>query len=190
MWVSGREARRILAPAVSGDAQATAVLQAGLAGAPLTTGRGPLYDERLVRALAGKAVIDEYALAAACPLGLYVARLARSVQVDATQPWADLTRSLGSVPRMPGLTSPLLGVRITLSGRRLPWVATLCGFVVTGGEILGLREVPRQAMAFVLEPPGMWFSVLEERRLPTTVGGRPWHLWIPPLDRRTSSACE
>src|SRR4051812_50091837 len=104
MWVSGREARRILAPAVSGDAQATAVLQAGLAGAPLTTGRGPLYDERLVRALAGKAVIDEYALAAACPLGLYVARLARAVPGDATQPWGGPARRPRPGPRGAGLT--------------------------------------------------------------------------------------
>jgi len=186
MWVSGREARRILAPVVSGDAQAKAVLKAGLAGAPLATGRGPLYDEHRVRALAGRAVMDESALATVCPLGLYVARLARSVQVDATQPWEVLTRSLGSVPRMPGLTAALLGVRITLSGQ-LPWVATLCGFVVTGGEIIGRREVPGEPSAFVLQRPGTWFAVLEKRRVPTTVGGRPWHLWIPPFDPETSS---
>lgn len=183
MWVSGREAMRILAPVVSGDAQAKAVLRSGLAGAQVVTDRGALYDEDRVLALARRALVDRAALATACPDGLYIARLARSVTVDAGRGWDELTGELGGMPRMPGLTAALLGVRVSVSGR-LPWVTTLCGFVVVGAEISGFRDVTtdaRAGTAFVLERPGDWFSLLEGRRLPSTVGGRPWHLWTPPL---------
>jgi hypothetical protein len=185
MLISGREASRILAPVVSGDAQARCVLRSGLSGSGVETRSGRLYDEQRVFALAARPLVEETDLLTACPDGLYIARLPRSASVDATQPWEALTRELGWMPAMPGLTAALLGVRVKVCAR-LPWVATLCGFVVAGAEIVGFREVPGAGTAFVLEPPlGDWFSLLESRRLPTTVGGRPWHLWTPPVPARS-----
>jgi len=47
---------------------------------------------------------------------------------------------------------------------RLPWVATICGFV--------------------LESPGEWFAAFDGRRLPSTVGGHSWLLWTPDVPAR------
>ena len=141
MVVSGREAVRILASVVTGDAQARVLLRSGLAGRAIATPRGPMYDADAVRALTGWPTVDRSRLTDICPHGLYVARL------------------------------------------QLPWVATLCGFVVFGAELVGFGEqvepIPRTF--FVLRPPGAWFDAIEGRRLPTRPGGRPWYLWTPPL---------
>lgn len=180
MWVSGREAVGILTPVVAGAAQARILLRAGLAGHALEV-RRRLYDEGQVRALAERPLVEESALPVLCPHGLYIARQPRSVIVDAGSRWEDLTAALGGMPRMPGLTAALLSVRLGVAGR-LPWVATICGFVLVGADLTGFcedRSGAGRGTTFDLERPGEWFAAFDARRLPTTVGGRPWHLWTP-----------
>ncbi len=181
MWVSGREAVRILTPVVAGEAQARILLRAGLAGRALEVGRGRLYDEGQVRAVAERPLVEESVLPVLCPHGLYIARQPRSLTVDAGSRWEDLTSALDGMPRMPGLTAAVLSVRVRVAGR-LPWVATICGFVLVGADLTGFREDRSGAgrvTSFALERPGEWFAAFDARRLPTTVGGRPWHLWTP-----------
>ena len=194
MLVSGREAIRILKPVVSGDKQAQRVLRSGLAGAAIATPAGPMYDEQLVRALVGRPFVDVSRLVTVCPHGLYISRIARTVEVDASAPWPDLVDALALVPAIPTLSMALLEVQMT-AWDGLPWVATLCGWVVLGGEAQGIRgqgttrqRITRQGIqgdeapgrrSFDLRPPGDWFGAFEGRRLPTSRGGRPWYLWTP-----------
>lgn len=70
---------------------------------------------------------------------------------------------------------------------RLPWVATICGFVLVGADLTGFREDPSgmgHGTSFVLESPGEWFAAFDGRRLPTTVGGHSWLLWTPDVPAR------
>lgn len=180
VWVSAREAVRILAPALSGDAQAKAVLRAGLAGTALETGRGRLYDDRLVLALARRPVVEEGQLAVVCPHGLYVARLPRSARLDVSLPWEHLAAQVGSAmegqrPLTP-LSAALASVRTRLAGG-LPFVATYLGYVVLAADLARLDDAGP-----ALERPRVWSRVVERRRLPTRRGGRPAYVWTPPPD--------
>jgi hypothetical protein len=195
VWISARKAAGILAPVVSGEAQARALLGAGLAGPPLASSSVTLYDEAAVRALAARPTLDLASAAGSaqtaslCPHGLYVARLRRAQRWDLSVGWSEAVQSVAGVPELPPVTAGLLLARIRAWGR-LPWVATLCGFVVLGGEITGTRPDPgpgpqqqgddEGARTFVIEPPGSWFAALAEARMPTGPGGRPWVVWLPP----------
>jgi hypothetical protein len=104
------------------------------------------------------------------------------MEVDVSAGWPDLAARLAPRPRMPDWTAALLGVRMSAWGA-LPWIATLCGWVVFGADARGFRadgEHGERPASFDLRPPGSWFGALEERRLPTSPGGRPWYLWTPP----------
>lgn len=184
MLVAGREASRILKPVVSGDAQARRVLRSGLAGAPIATSSGPMYDDQLVRALVDRPFVDVSRLVTLCPHGLYISRIARTTEVDVSATWPDLVDALALVPAIPTLTTALLEVQMT-AWDGLPWVATLCGRVVLGAEAHGFKEHGLQEQgasgrrSFDLRIPGDWFRAFEGRRLPTSRGGRPWYLWSP-----------
>jgi hypothetical protein len=200
MWVTEREAIRLLGDAVVGRAQAEAVLRAGLAGPrhPLPGGHttAVLYDEGAVLELAARPTLDlpsasaTTALSQACPHGLYLARLRRATDLDVTQEWERAVAQVATMPAMPAMTAALLDAWVRAWGR-LPWIATLCGFVVLGadltGTVSGTGGVPA-GRRFVLEPPGPWFAALRGRRLPTGRGGRPWVLWWPPLSPAPGSA--
>jgi hypothetical protein len=139
-----------------------------------------MYDESDVRRLAGRPFVDVSRLERPCPHGLYIARLARTVEVDVSVAWPDLAARLGTRPPMPAWTAALLAVRMSAWGT-LPWIATLCGWVVFGADARGFREDDEHGVSFDLDPPGVWFRALDRRRLPTSPGGRPWYLWTPPL---------
>ena len=70
----------------------------------------------------------------------------------------------------------------------LPWVATLCGFVVHGADLTGFDHRQDGHDAFRLEPPGPWFVHLQRRWFPTGRGGRPWVVWDPRLPPVLTSA--
>jgi hypothetical protein len=180
MWVSAREAVRILTPVVSGDAQAKLLLRSGLAGPAFETGRGPLYDDERVVALAGRPMVDEAQLAAVCPHGLYVARLPRGATLDIRSPWSEVARQVRTAARrqrpLTPLAAAITSVRIRVSGS-LPFVATFLGYVVHAAELVQLNE-----HGPVLEPPSEWARVVTGRRMHTARGGRPAYVWTPPLD--------
>jgi hypothetical protein len=180
MLVSGREAVRILRTrgAVTGEAQARSLLRSGLAGRGVITGPGVYFDRDAVRALADRPWLDEPAQQAACPAGAYIARLSRADPPDLTRTWVDVVDRLDRVPRMPAMTAALLEVSVSAGGR-LPWVATLNGFVVVGADLLGLTVGDDGSNRFRLEPPGAWFEVWRGARLRGSRGGRPWVVLLP-----------
>jgi hypothetical protein len=181
MLVSGRKAITILSPAVSGRAQATQVLRSGLAGPPTPTPRGPMYDERHVTALLRRPVVEESSLRELCPHGLYVARMPRTCEIPVGAGWAELATALGRRPRMPALSVAVVAVRMTAWGG-LPWIATVCGWVVLSAEACGFRVGSDGDQSFELRPPGSWAVAFDGHRLPTPRGGRPWYLWTPRPD--------
>jgi hypothetical protein len=117
-------------------------------------------------------------LAAACPHGLFIARIDRSRRVDVTAGWAELARQLSLQPPMPPMTRALLGVRMA-AYPSFPWVATLCGHVVLGAVAVRAAIAADGSIVFELAPPDTWFEVLVDRVLPTSRGGRPWVVWTP-----------
>jgi hypothetical protein len=153
------------------------VLAAGFAGAARRTSACRLYDERAVRELAGRPLVDERHLAAACPRGLYVARLSRSTRLDVTRPWSEVAFAVAVQPSMSAMTRALLGVRIAAYGR-LPWVATLCGYVVLCADCVAVHRMDGGRSEFVLEPPGAWSEGVTGRRLHTR-RGTPGAFWRP-----------
>jgi hypothetical protein len=176
--ISGREATRILHPVTRGDAQARLLLRTGLAGGVTRTGAGSLYDEASVRALVDRPMVQDRDLLAWGLTGLYVARLPRTTGFRAAEPWIERVAAVSVVPPMSAWTLALISVRVAAWGR-LPWVATASGVVAVCADLVGFASDDEQRNRFVLEPPGLWRTVVEDRRWPTRPGGRPWHLWDP-----------
>jgi hypothetical protein len=178
MLLSANQAARVLAEIGIARTQAQALLASGLAGSGMRAGGALLYDEQRVRELAARRVVDPDELSAACPHGLYIARIDRTRGVDVTSGWAELARRLALQPPMPAMTRALLGARMA-AYPQLPWVATLCGYVVLGADALGAVVATSGSIAFTLAPPSSWFNVIVDRVLPTGRGGRPWVVWTP-----------
>ena len=175
MLISGRQAVRILLTrgAMTGQAQARSLLRAGAAGPGVVTDTGVFFDSDVVKALADRTWLDENAQDDACPQGAYIARLARTTSIDLTRPWAEVAAQLDRVPTLPIMTAALLGVSVTAAGR-LPWVATLHGFVVLGADLTGIESRHDRGTRFRLEPPGDWFAAWRHRRVAGSRGGRSW----------------
>jgi hypothetical protein len=107
--------------------------------------------------------------------------------VDA--PWAEAAESLSDQPSLTAMSRALLAARIAGHGR-LPWVATLFGFVLLGADAVGVwSDGERIRTAFDLEPPGAWFGAVEGSRLRTRRGRPGLLLTRPPVDR-SSDHCE
>jgi hypothetical protein len=187
MVLSSRESARILAEAGIARTQAQVLLAAGLAGCGVRTAGAVLYDERAVRALAMRPLVDSEVLHAACPHGLYLTRLERARRLDTTTGWASLADQLSVQPPMPSLTRALLSAQITVY-ETLPWVATLCGYVVLGADATRVDAAPDGSTVFELMPPSAWFDPVAERVFASSRGGRPWVVWrprqAPPLSGR------
>ncbi len=185
--MTGRAAARALSGVVGSEEQARILLRAGACGSTHPGGAVLLYDEQRVQAVAGRPFVEETALVSACPHGLYVSRLARTAALDLAQSWDLVASQVRQRPVMPPMTAALLAARVRLAGR-LPWVATLCGFVVHGADLTGFGTEPDGRDEFRLEPPGEWYEHLEQRWLPTGRGGRPWVIWDPLLPPILSSS--
>jgi hypothetical protein len=186
MLVSRREAVRILRPVVRGEAQARSLLASGLAGEGVSTGLGKLYDDARVRSLLDRPLVDEDDLVRHRLPGLYVARLARDVAFRAGDPWPEIAAAVSRMPEMPPLSAALLGVQVR-AFTRLPWVATVAGYIALGADLVGFERGEDGTNRFVLQQPGAWWAFLSDRRFPTRPGGRPWHVWMPPPDSGESA---
>jgi hypothetical protein len=178
MLLTGRQAATLLRAVVSSDEQARLLLRTGIAGPGARTSASLLFDELAVREVSRRPLVVSEALWEACPEGLYVIRLPRSVDLDVASEWQEVARQVRGAHahqrRMPALTSALTSVQIKVRGS-LPLAATFLGFVVLAADLVGLdADGPR------LAPPGPWASVVEGHRLPTRSGGRPGYLLTPP----------
>jgi hypothetical protein len=161
MLISAREAAFRLHTAVGVTRrQACLLLGAGLAGEAMRTPSATLYDEAAVESLASWTALTDDQADAACPFGLFIARA--DCGVWGFSPW----------------TSVWIHSRIERHGH-LPFVSTLCGFVISGGEIT--RTIPeRGGYRLELRGPGAWYEQFVGHRLPTG-RGRPWVIrgWRP-----------
>jgi hypothetical protein len=171
MLISGREARAILEGAGVSPRGARRVLASGLAGVPVVTRAAHLYDDERVREVAGRLKLTWHDLEDICPAGILIAR--RDLDVTATR-----AEQLAAVRDGWEVISMWRRWQLCDAVRRhgrLPFVASVSGFVALGADIVGFGD----GSDLLLDPPGAWFSSLEERRLPTGQG-RPWRLEIGP----------
>lgn len=185
MFVSGREAALILAEAGLSRGQARKVLAAGLAGPSIRTAGSLLYDESQVRALLARAVVERGELPDPCRATMFVARLgARRDAAAPDQRWqgADLSAQEAEqvdAARMYWDLSPWVEVMVRVAIQEhgfVPFVATVAGFVVLGGNGTRVSHVPGRGDVFTLAPPTSWFDTLRQARFPTGPGG-PWLFW-------------
>lgn len=184
MEITEREAARRLAERhlISRD-QARRVLIAGLAGPARRYGRASLYQEDHVGALLDRPMCCTATLDAVRP---FIVRIGRRRSFDVTLPWerqAEVVRCHWYVPR---ITIVTMAARSPLGPDRQPFVATLGGFVVFGGDVTGStfdsgqvanlrsRNIPYRS--FDLERPGAWYDDLRDTWLPLH-NGAAWTLW-------------
>jgi hypothetical protein len=172
MLMSAREACAALSSLGLSRGQGQRVLAAGLAGDPIRTRSALLYDERQVRALVERPTISWPEVHELCAAGVFVSRRV----IDPTRSPAEQIEALSSGW---GSVSPWswweLGCQIRAHGS-IAFVATVAGFVVCGGDIVGLRDGSR----LLLEPPGEWFGSFVGHRFPSGPG-RPWVLRLGTL---------
>lgn len=177
MWVSGREAGRLLRGVLASDEQARLLLRTGIAGPGLRTRSSVLYEDSAIRELARRQPVDADEVRRLCPRGVFVARLPRGAELDLslTRP-AVVERVLATMAgqrRLSIWTAAFTALEIRFSGP-LPFAATYFGFVVLTAELTDLR-----AVGPTLAPPGPWSVAVTGRRLRTPTGGRPAFLWTP-----------
>src|SRR5205814_1532603 len=139
VMVTGRQAASLLSVVLPTREHARLVLRAGLAGAPLRTSAVLLYDADRVVALAQRPPVSAEEVVTACPSGLNVGRRSRGMRVEVTAPWEERAAQVSLRPAMPTMAATLLEAQVKVA-HRLPWVATLCGYVVLCAEARGLRE--------------------------------------------------
>jgi len=203
MLISGREAAERLAGIGVGREPARQALLAGVAG-PGERRRGVLlYDEQAVRRLLVEPV-DIATLSEDCWGGMFVGRVGPRTDVSGDPSPSDPRQSehrqsAGRQWRGADLTAPMEeqrdGVRMywriaplsrlcmeQLVRRRgfVPFVATVSGFVVVGGDITGLQPGP-SGVALTLAEPSEWFEPLRGARFVTGAGG-PWAWWPARLE--------
>jgi len=183
MLVSGREAAAILAGIGLDRESARRALLAGVAGEAQRTRGALLYDEAAVKRLLVDPV-DPDDLGMDCWDGMFVGRVGpRRAAPDEHRQWrgADLTAPVGEQRdgvRMYWQIAPLTNLCIArMVGKRgfVPFVATVSGFVVLGGDITGLTGGPH-GVALTLAEPSEWFDPLRGGRFVTPAGG-PWAWW-------------
>ena len=183
MWVSARQAAEILRDRGGGRGDGLArrhadrLLGCGLAGDPVVTPAATLYDERRVRELASRSVVDPREILPACPWGLLVGRRPVDVRLDRR----DQLDSVRDDWRLGWLPASELRIRIRQHGHQ-PLVVTVAGHVALGADIVGIGERRDESGDHVavldLRDPGSCFEVFRDRRLPTGPG-RPWVHWDP-----------
>src|SRR3954469_21313467 len=166
MLISSRAAAAVLADRVSSFEQARHLLRTGVAGPGERVGGSTVYDEGRVLELAARPLVAERGLCELCPNGGFVARIGRDRGVDVSGTWKERAVDVARQRALPRMSDAVLGVRLQLAAGRLPWVATVSGFVVFGGEATTWRRTSDGAVEFVLEPPGGWFTAVEGRWFP------------------------
>ncbi|GAA1775494.1 hypothetical protein GCM10009795_021820 [Nocardioides hankookensis] len=147
--------------------QVRIALDAGLAGEPVRTRAATLYEAARVAELAARPLVAMGAVYRACPYGLLVDRrvtLGGSAVGSSVEEVSDVDLGLWRA------------FDIAASIRHhgpFPYVATICGFVVRGGDIVEVRHIRDTVYALAVDEPGAWFDQWRGRRWPTGPG-RQW----------------
>lgn len=178
--VSAREAAEILRPLGLSREQGRRVLHTGVAGPGQRLRGSLLYEKAAVCRLLDRPALAAANLDEACRREMFVGRVRRA---DVAAPWE---AQLASV-RTGWHLSPYARLRIKLRVERdgfLPFVATVCGFVVLGADLVAACRTPDDRTVLDLRPPGAWFAPLQHTRFVTGPGG-PWTLWSAERGHRT-----
>lgn len=185
MQVSAREASEILAAAGLSRQQARRVLAAGLAGPGLKTRSATLYDEASVRDLLSRPCLGAIDLDPACREEMFVARVSPAAAAGGQE-------AVRSGWRLSPYARLRIRVRVDRDGF-MPFVATVCGFVVLGANLVDARPDQRpdveanstdERTVLDVEPPGAWFDTFRASRF-VTGPGSPWTLWSAARGHRT-----
>jgi hypothetical protein len=148
------------------------VLSSGVAGEPVRTPSGDLYEEERVTELAERPSVSRPEVELLCPAGFFVSR--RNFPATSPRP-----EQLAALSNGWDAVSPWqwIAVRFQLEAYgSFPFVATIGGLVVLGADIVEARGL----LGLELRNPGAWFDGLEGRWFPTGQG-RPWVLHVGPL---------
>jgi len=160
--ISGREAAAVLAEVGIARRQARQVLSSGLAGMPVATRGAHLYQEEAVLELASRRPMTQDEVSAACPGLLFVARRWVDLLASPEDQVETLTRHWDLGVRGSNI---VLVVQTRVRGS-VPFVATLCGFVVFGADLRRLMgERGGRTYRMEVEAPGDWFEAFRGRRL-------------------------
>lgn len=148
------------------------VLDSGLAGPPTRLPSATLFDAARVEHLVTWPTLEEAAIDAACPWGLFVGRRQPQRPVTSDGQWG----RAGVEWDMPAVTGAWIRICVDRHGF-LPFVQTVGGFVVLGADIVDVRVVThgdgglqQRERRLLLREPGAWFDALQHRRLVTGAG--------------------
>ena len=169
MLISSRQAAVRLSDVGLSRRRANLALEAGLAGDPIRTSAAVFYDSARVDELVSRPPVERGAVTRECPFGLFLDR--RVVDVRGFQ-----VLGTGAVDelRLGSWGGAILGISIRQHGP-LPYVATVCGFVVLGADIVDVLPGADGRCRLDLTDAGPWFESWRGRRWPTGPG-REWTL--------------
>lgn len=178
--ISGREAAEILGALGLSREQARRVLHTGVAGPGQRLRGSLLYDAAAVCRLLERPALAAANLDEVCRREMFVARVRRA---DVLASWEERLAAV----RTGWHLSPYARLRIKLRVERdgfLPFLATVCGFVVLGADLVAALRAPDDRTVLDLRQPGAWFTPLQHTRFVTGPGG-PWTLWSAERGHRT-----
>jgi hypothetical protein len=175
MLVSARGAAEIIQGVDLGREEVRRLLQAGLAGPGLRTPGAVLYDEERVRELATWPPVREAVIDELCPFGLFVGRVARGRSIDLAADWTIRSTAVAGGWDLSIFDRVLLTSRIARFGP-MPFLATLCGYVAMGAEVVDLEVEGGGRTRFGLAEPGEWYEAFGKRRL-RQGAGRSFFIW-------------
>jgi len=159
--ISTRQAAGLLTAVGLNRTRAQLVLDSGLAGEPVRTSSAHLYHARRVRALVDRPVVGWRAVDALDLHALFVAR-------TGVDPGLGASNQVSSWCRDPSIS---IWTRVAMMGQiqsvgPVPVVATVCGFVALGAELIGYDR------DWTVRAPGPWFETMRDGRLLTGPGPR------------------
>jgi hypothetical protein len=163
------------------------LLETGVAGPATRVSGAVLYDAGRVEGLTRWLRVRDLDVAAACPDGLLVGRLAPHRRLDLTDTPDAQRRAIGEGWHPPRAARWLIHGRAAL-GVTMPFVATVSGFILLGADVAGIEPDGRGGRRLLLEEPGEWYDELRGRRWLAGRGGPALLLWgWPPGPLQASS---
>ena len=178
MLVSARGAAEILLVAGLTRDEARHLSLAGFAGPGQRTSGAVLYDEEQVRELAMWPTVEDETVDRLCPFGMFVGRVARGRPIDVAGDRVALADAVKGGWKVSLLARVLIAGRIERFGP-MPFLATVCGYVGFGADIVALEVDRLGRTTFTLSDAGSWFEGFDQRCLPAGAG-RSSFIWGRP----------
>lgn len=175
MIVSARGAAEILRDVRLSRDEARQLLSSRFAGPGQRASSAVLYDAARVRELMAWPQLKDEVVDERCPFGLFVGRIARGRQIDVAGDRGALMDAVRGDWKVPLMSRILIIGRIERFGP-MPFLATVCGYVALGADIVDLRVEAGGRTKFTLTDPGSWFDGFDQRRL-LAGAGRSCFIW-------------